>query len=241
MPRYDDDKEKSAMNNSTEHLIASLTTELPPVKRLASPGKRLLGWVALALPISLVLGSVVEQHSFAIVLGERRPFELAFQRLSDARSLIELGAILITALTAGYAALASCQPGRSRKVWMLPVAPFIAWLLLVGESCFRLFEQIGPDQFSFVPHWTCYPSVLATGAAPALVIAILLRRGMLTSPSLSTGLAVLAASALGAVGLRLFHPPDATALLLFWQLFATVTFLALATVAGKVMELREAV
>lgn len=228
------------MTNSTEHLIASLSTDLPPVKRLAAPGKRLLGWVAVALPISLILGSVVEQQSFAIVLGERRPFDLALQRLTEVRSLIELAAILITALTAGYAALSSAQPGRSPRVWMLPVLPFLAWLALVGESCFRLFEQVGPDQFSFAPHWTCYPSVLATGFAPALVIAILLKRGMLISPSLSTGLGVLAASALGAVGLRLFHPPDATALLLFWQLFATVTFLVIATAVGKILELREA-
>jgi hypothetical protein len=34
----------------------------------------------------------------------------------------------------------------------------------------------------------------------------------------------LAASALGAVGLRLYHPPDATVILLLWQFIATVTF-----------------
>ena len=204
------------------------------MKRLASPAKRLAGWVAVALPVSLIMGSLVEQQSFAIVLGDRQPFALALERLSDARSLLELAAILLTALSAGYAALCGSQPGRDARVWMLPLAPFLAWLALVGESCFQLFQQIGPDQFSFAPHWTCYPSVVATGAAPALVMVILLKRGMLASPSITVGQAVLAASALGAVGLRLFHPPDATVLLLMWQLIATVTFLGLAAAASAV-------
>lgn len=218
------------MNNSTENLIAALSQDLPPVKRLASPGRRLVGWMAVALPVSLVMGALVERQSMA----------LAFERLSDARSVLELAAILLTALTAGYAALCGAQPGRAKHVWMLPILPFGAWLALIGESCFRLFEQIGPEQFSFAPHWTCYPSVVATGAAPALVMVILIRRGMLTSPTETVALSVLAASALGAVGLRLFHAPDATALVLLWQLLATVTFLALSSLISAYLNNRSA-
>jgi len=226
------------MNTSTENLIASLSQDLTPVKRLASPGKRLLGWVAVAMPVSLVLGALVEQQSFALVFEQRQSFALAVERLSNWRSLVELAAILLTALTAGYAALCCVQPGRSQKAWMLPVLPFMAWLALITESCWQLFEQIGPDQFSFAPHWTCYPSVVATGAAPALVMVILLKRGMFMSPTRTVGLAVLAASALGAVGLRLFHPPDATVMLLMWQLIATVTFLGLASLVSAVVSRR---
>lgn len=216
------------MNTSTENLIAALSQDLPPVKRLASPGRRLVGWLAIALPVSLVMGALVERQNIS----------LAFERLSDARSLLELAAILLTALTAGYAALCCVQPGRAKHAWMLPVLPFAAWLALIGENCFRLFEQIGPEQFSFAPHWTCYPSVVATGAAPALVLVILIRRGMLTSPTETVALSVLAASALGAVGLRLFHAPDATALVLMWQLIATVTFLALSSLVSSYLNNR---
>jgi len=226
------------MNNATENLIASLAQDLTPVQRLAPPHKRVLGWMAIAFPVSLVMGALVEQQSFALIFGDQQPFALAIERLSNARSLIELAAILLTALTAGYAALCCVQPGRAKNAWMLPVLPFTAWLALVGESCFQLFQQIGPEQFSFAPHWTCYPSVVATGAAPALVMVILLKRGMLTSPSVTVGLAVLAASALGAVGLRLFHPPDATAMLLMWQLIATITFLALSSLISAYMSRR---
>ena len=220
------------MNMSTNDLIANLSQDLPPVQRLAHPAKRLLMWIGIAFPVSLIMGALVEQQSFALVFVDGESFALAKERLTDWRSLLELGAIFATALTAGYAALCGTQPGRAPHAWVLPVFPFAAWLALVTESCFELYQQIGPDQFSFAPHWTCYPSVVATGAAPVLVMVIMLKRGMLASPSVTVGMAVLAASALGAVGLRLFHPPDATAMLLMWQLIATLTFYGAASLVS---------
>ena len=121
---------------------------------------------------------------------------------------------------------------------MLPVVPFAVWLSLVGENCWRLFEQIGAAQFSLAPHWTCYPSVAATGFAPALVMVVLLKRGALLTPTVTVALGTLAAAALGAVGLRLYHPPDATAMLMLWQLIATVTFLGLASLVSSYMAKR---
>ncbi|HEY9163233.1 MAG TPA: NrsF family protein [Magnetovibrio sp.] len=211
--------------NLTDDLIADLAGDLTPVKRLDHPAKRLAKWLALALPVSLLLGAVVEQQHLTLALA----------RIQDPRIVMELGAIFLTALSAGYAALCSTQPGRLSKAWALPIVPFALWLSLVGENCWRLFEQIGPDQFSFAPHWTCFPSVAATGFAPALVMVVLLKRGAWLTPSATVALGTLAASALGAVGLRLYHPPDATALLMLWQLIATVTFLSL---AGLVSSLR---
>lgn len=206
------------MTKTTDNLITDLAGDLKPVRRLAHPAKRLAKWLVIALPVSLLLGALVEQQHVA----------LAVERIRDPRILLELTAILLTAISAGYAALCCVQPGRSTKAWMLPIAPFTLWLSLIGENCWRLFEQVGPDQFSFGPHWTCYPSVAATGFAPALVMVVLLKRGALLTPTQTVALGTLAAAALGAVGLRLYHPPDATAMLLLWQIIATVTFLAIA-------------
>lgn len=205
-------------NNLTDNLIAELAADVAPVRRLAHPAKRLVKWMAVALPASLLLGALVEQQHLM----------LAMERIRDGRVLLELAAILLTALSAGYAALCNVQPGRFSRAWILPIAPFVFWLSLVGENCWRLFERIGPDQFSFAPHWTCFPSVAATGFAPALVMVVLLKRGAWLTPATTVALGTLAAAALGAVGLRLYHPPDATALLMLWQLIATVVFLGLA-------------
>lgn len=205
--------------NLTDDLIGELSHDLKPVRRLDHPAKRLMKWLVLAFPVSLLLGAAVEQQHFA----------LALDRIQDARIVLELMAIFATALAAGYAALSSIQPGRSNKVWWLPVAPFLVWVSLIGENCWRLFERIGPDQFSFAPHWVCFPTVAATGFAPALVIAVFLSRGAFVHPTATIAFGTLAAAALGAVGLRLYHPPDATALLMLWQLIATVTFFGLAS------------
>jgi hypothetical protein len=213
------------MSLSTDDLIAQLAGNLPPVTRLAPPLKRLLNWLMVALPVSLVLGALVEQQHLS----------LALTRLKEPRILLELGAIFATALTAGYAALSTAQPGRSQHIWLLPMLPFLAWLSLVGESCLQLIEQIGLDQFSFAPHWSCYPSVVATGFAPAVLMVVLLSRGAVLRPTLTIVLGTLAASALGAVGLRLYHPPDATVILLLWQFIATVTFSGLAGLISNYM------
>ena len=216
------------MSPTTDDLIAQLGGNLPPVTRLAHPFKRLLHWLMIALPMSLVLGALLEQQHLS----------LALTRPQEPRLLWELGAIFATALTAGYAALSTAQPGRSQHIWLLPVLPFLTWLSLVGESCLQFIDQIGLAQFSFAPHWSCYPTVVATGFAPAVLMVVLVNRGAVLRPTQTIVLATLAASALGAVGLRLYHPPDATVILLLWQFIATVTFLGLAGLISNYMVTR---
>lgn len=206
----------------TEDLINILSQDLNAVERMATPGKRLLFWLVIALPISLVLGSVVEQKTLGIDTTQ-----LAVSRLGDIGMVMELIAILATAISAGFAALSSSQPGRSKQVWFLPIIPLLTWMALVGEGCWKLWLEIGPDKFSFVPHWSCYPSVVATGAIPAIALVIMLRQNTLFNPIITVGFATLGAAALGAVGLRLFHPPDATVMLMLWQLVATISFFLL--------------
>jgi len=206
----------------TDDLIAQLAGGLAPVKRMPHPGMRMLSWFALALPLSLFLGALLEDKNVLFAL----------ERIQDPSILAELVAILATALTAGYAALCCAQPGRSTKAWMLPVVPFVTWLYLIGENCLNLYEQIGPGQFSYAPIWACFPAIATTGFAPALVLVVLLRRGVLGQPTISAALAALAAAALGAVGLRLFHEPDATVMLLLWELIATITLMAVASLVS---------
>ncbi|MDH5772277.1 MAG: NrsF family protein [Rhodospirillaceae bacterium] len=212
----------------TEDLINILSQDLSPVERLASPGKRLLFWLAIALPISLILGSVVEQKTLGIDTTQ-----LAVSRLGDMRMVIEIIAIFATAISAGFAALSSAQPGRSKQVWLLPIVPLLTWMALVGEGCWQLWLEIGADKFTLAPHWSCYPSVVATGAVPAIALVLMLRRTTLFNPTVTVGFATLGAAALGAVGLRLFHPPDATVMLMLWQLVATVSFFIISGIVAS--------
>ena len=216
-------------NKNTDTLIKALAADLAPVRRLSQPGKRLTVWVLVAFPLSLLLGALVEGQNIM----------LAFDRISDPRLVAELAAILATALTAGYAALSSAQPGRSPHMWVLPVVPFLVWLGLVGESCFTLWVKIG-DQINFAPEWVCVPSVMATGAVPTLVIVLMIKRGTILNAPLTAMLATLAAAALGAVGLRLFHQPDAVVLVFLWQLIATIGLFVCSGITAAYMQHRAA-
>ena len=232
---------RDTATRDTERLIDVLAADLAPVERLRSPARRLFAWLAAALPVSLILGALVERAGLGGPLATPgAAVAQTLSRLGEPYALAEMAAILATAAAAGYAALASIQPGRSRALWALPIAPFLIWLAFVGEGCWQLWRQLGPDQFSFAPHWTCFPSVAATGAAPAILLVLMLRRGALTSPAPTAALAALAAAALGAVGLRLFHPPDATWLMLIWQFVATIVFFAASGVVAALLARRGA-
>ena len=72
----------------------------------------------------------------------------------------------------------------------------------------------------------CLPVIALVGAGPALVMAVMIRRGAPLYPHLAVGLGGLAAAALGNVGLRFFHPVDASFMVLVWQ-FGSVALLAI--------------
>jgi len=216
-------------NTEMDKLISALAVDLAPVQRLRPPAVRLAVWVFFALPISLLLGALVESQNI----------QLAADRLQDPRMLVELIAILATALSAGYAALCCVQPGRSRFAWTLPIVPFLTWLALIGESCWTLWQNVG-GQISFAPHWVCVPAVISTGAVPTVLIVMMIRRGAVLNAPLTVMLTTLAASALGAVGLRLFHQPDAVALVFMWQLIATFMFFVISGLAAAYMQNRAA-
>uniref|UniRef100_UPI00235F4F2A NrsF family protein n=1 Tax=Providencia rettgeri TaxID=587 RepID=UPI00235F4F2A len=67
--------------------------------------------------------------------------------------------------------------------------------------------------------------ILAGSILPAILIFLMVRRGAPIAPMSTFGLATLAATALAAAALRLFHAQDASVMLLVWQL-GTVALLA---------------
>ncbi|MBT3938241.1 MAG: DUF1109 family protein [Pelagibacterales bacterium] len=216
------------MTTTTDDLISQLTRNLPPVTRLGHPLKRLLKWFMVALPLSLLLGALVDQQHLS----------MARKSVQDLRFFVDFGIIFTTALTAGYATLSSAQPGRSQYIWLLPVLPFLIWLSLIGESCIQLIDQIGSTQFSLIPHWSCYSSVIATGFVPALLMVVMLKRSAVLRLSHTILLGTLATSALGAIGLHLYHPSDVTAVLLLWQFITMVMLLGLARLISNYMSNR---
>lgn len=196
----------------TEQLIRSLAREAEPVERLPHPVWRAMAWALL---------SVAYVALIVVAVGVRPDIT---EKLQDPRFVIEVGAALLTSVMAAAAAFCAGCPGR--PVWerFAPLPFLIVWLASLGEGCWRQWVQIGADgrlQFDLM----CFGAIFALSLLPAMLIFAMIRRGAPIAPMSTTGLATLAATALAAAALRLFHPQDVSLMLLVWQ-FGSVVLLA---------------
>lgn len=197
----------------SEELIQSLAADATPVRRLPHPAWRMATWMAISL--AFVAG-------FVWVVGLRADLT---EKLNDTTFLIELAAALLTSMMAAAAAFCSSCPGR--PVWeRFAPFPFMAlWLASLGEGCWHQWEIAGPAGLVLQVDLVCFEGILAGSILPAILIFLMVRRGAPIAPMSTFGLATLAATALAAAALRLFHAQDASVMLLVWQL-GTVALLA---------------
>ena len=205
----------------TDELMQRLAEIPDPVSRLSPPPIRVAGWFALAIPY---VGLVV------LVMSPRSDLTVKF---SDVGYLIEQSAALLTGLTASLAAFASTVPGFDRRVLFLPALPFAIWFATLALGCIRSWLEFGPEGLALQPDWYCFPAILLVGMVPAIAMAVMLRRGAPLTPHVSTALGGLAAAGLGNFGLRLFHPQDASIMVLVWQMGTVFVLTALAGWAGR--------
>ncbi len=207
----------------TDELIERLAQTLEPVSRLRPPPARTALWLAVGIPYITLM---------VVVMSPRSDL---FTKLSDPAYLIEQSAALATGITAGLAAFASVVPGFDRRILLLPLFPFAIWLGSLGLGCLESWIQFGPDGLSLYPDWFCFPAILLVGMVPAIAMALMLRRGAPLTPHVSTALGGLAAAGLGNFGLRLFHPQDASIMVLVWQMGTVFVLTALAGWAGHLL------
>lgn len=207
----------------TDTLIQRLAENPDPVSRLPPPSNRLVTWLALAVPYIAIVVLVMSPRSDLIA------------KLSDAPYLIEQVAALATGVTAALAAFASIVPGFDRRFLLLPVLPFAVWFGSLGLGCLQSWLQFGAGGLSLQPDWFCFPAIILVGMVPAIAMAFMLRRGAPLTPHLTTALGGLAAAGLGNFGLRLFHPQDASIMVLVWQMGTVVVLAALAGWMGRLL------
>ena len=205
----------------TEDLIDRLARESGPVRPLAPPAQRVLGWLAVALGFAAAM---------VWAIGPRPDLT---ERLLEARFLFEQGAALATGITAAVAALALTLPDAARVWRWVPVIPGAAWLGTLGLGCARDWAQMGPEGLRLTPDPECFFYIALIGSLPLLVLVLMLRRGAPLRPSWSLGLAALAAAAIGNFGLRLFHMQDAALMVLVWQVGAVALIAAIAALCGR--------
>jgi hypothetical protein len=205
----------------TSDLITRIAAGSGPVRLLPAPWLRGLLWLATSAPYVAIV----------VMLGPM-PSDLG-PLPHDAQFLIEQAATLATAITAAVVAFCSVVPGYDRRLLLLPLVPFAAWLATLGEGCLRDWFRLGAQGLELRPDWSCLPSAAWIGIVPAVAMVIMLRRGAPLFPRASIALGGLAVAALANFGLRLFHLGDASVMVLFWHFGSVAVLAAVASFVGR--------
>jgi len=209
------------MTDHTDRLIERMMGDLEPVRPLPHPWIRTAAWFALAIPY------------VTLVVFANSPRADLVSKVTELRFMIEEMAALATGLTAATAAFAVTIPDYNRKIIALPALPVAIWLGSLTQGCLESWVQVGPDSLLLKPDWFCFPAIVLVGAVPAITMAIMLRRGAPLMPCATVALGGLAAAGLGDFGLRLFHSPDASLMVLVWQFGSVVVLTFLAGCTGR--------
>lgn len=204
----------------TDELIASLAAGLRPVRRTPSPARGMAIWLAAGL---------VNIAAVLLWMGVRA--DLA-TRLGDAWWLTEQGTIALTAIVAGYAAYCSALPDRPRWLGALAVAAGALWLGMLGAGCIEAWIRLGGAGLAVSADLLCLPKIALVGAGPAIAFVWLARRAAPLRPATTLALGALGAAAIGDFGLRLFHPIDASVMVLIWQAGSVALLTALGGLLG---------
>jgi hypothetical protein len=191
---------------NTDALIRDLVATAKPVKPLARPEVRALGWTVFAL---LAVTAVMAIHGID-------PGQVGAV-LSDPRALGEAVATLATAISAAIAAFQSTVPGAGRRWFFVPFVSLAAWVLLTGAGCAADYAAMGPSAFGLRLDTDCFLPGAIAAAVLTLVLVVLLKRGAPLVPRWTLVFAGMAVAAAVNFGLLVLHEGDISFMLLVWH------------------------
>lgn len=205
----------------SEELIRRLAADAKPVRRLLHPIRRTLAWFMISLAYAAGL---------VVAFGLRQDF---YARVAEPRFLVEFVAALLTAMMAAAAAFCSTCPGRPLWERLAPF-PFLAlWLACIGEGCRRELALSGIQALHLKLEFSCFWEILASSAAPAALILVMVRRGAPIAPYLTTALSALAAASLAAAAILLIHRQESSVMVLVWQFGSVIALTGFAALFGR--------
>lgn len=207
----------------TPDLIATLASNMEPVRRLRPPAIRALCWLLLAAVLLALI---------AVSQGIRP--DLA-QRLRDPIFAVSMAASLLTGISAAIAAFELSLPDRSRLWLLLPLPAVVLWLSNIGYQCLVQWISVNPDGISLGEAADCLATLVLTSLPLSLTMLVMLRYAAPLRPTVTTLMGSLAVAAITATALSLFHVIDATMMILMWNLGTAVLLMGLGGLFGRRM------
>ncbi|MBR0651813.1 DUF1109 domain-containing protein [Roseomonas terrae] len=212
----------------TDELIGRLATELQPVRRLSSPGRRAALWLGFA---ALVIGA------FTIAVGPRHDL---MDYLSDPHEAMQLAFMVATGVLSAVAAFQLALPDRSGHWVLLPLPAALLWGGSLGMGCMAEVARLGPEALAFGTAWSCFRFIVLMGVPLAASMVWMLRHAGPVRPVPVAVLGGLAGAALSSAGLSLFHHLEAALMVLFWHGGGTLLVVLGFLLAGRRWQAREA-
>lgn len=192
--------------NDIEVLIEQLAAHAGPVKRLSSPMRRTLVWLALA---SATVGGIVAAHGL-------RPDLL--EAMSVPGAAIEWIASVLTGALAAFAVFQISVPGRSPSWAWLPFPAAALWVAGMGLGCLHDIKQTGAVAFAFeLSGVECTRAIALISVPLGLVLLVMVRHAGVVRPGPTAMLTALSAAALSAAGVSLIHQGESALMLLLWH------------------------
>lgn len=206
----------------TDRLIADLTQDLKPVKRLPRVALRAGLWAAITL-------GAIAVAICAFTKGLREDLGAA---LHNSVFYSETLAIVAAGVLATVAAFRLCVPDtRVRPDVRAMIALFsLIWFGLIGGQLGK--AGLAPPEPAGEP---CLTDLSLFMAVPLLAVVFMAMRAASTFPALAGYCAVLAAGSFGALGMRLLCPNDDPAHLLAWHFLPVMIFAICGLPLGKIL------
>jgi RNA polymerase sigma factor (sigma-70 family) len=189
--------------------------------RLRPPLLRAGLWLLLA---AVIIGLLTVSHGLSPRFAER---------MQDVTFVTGMFASLLTGVLAAIATFMLSLPDRSRLWLLLPSPPLIVWLSNIGYQCFAGWVSLPPGAVTVEAASSCVATLVLTSLPLSLVMLAMLRYAALLRPISVILMGSLAVSALTSVALSMFHPLDATVMVLGWNLGTAVLFTGLAALFGR--------
>jgi hypothetical protein len=206
---------------NTDDLIAELSSTATPVRRLAPPMARALGWLAAIAVLAAV----------PIVLRSNLP--VFAQRAADPRMAIELFATLATGVAGVIAAFHLSIPGRS-SAWAWLPAPFaLLWVVVSGVGCLQFLPEQEQAGWALGQRHYCFFFLLGVGLPLAGLLVLVLRRAHPLQPRLVASVGALGVAGLAAFILQFFHPFDITVMDMATHLVALAILVGFLDLVGR--------
>jgi hypothetical protein len=180
-------------------LIRALGADLTPIRRLASPALRALGWLVMVGAIGVAFATVADVHAM-------------MRRFAAAPDIWLAGTgSMLTAVLAVLAAFQLSLPDRKAAWALLPLPAVVVWIGASGIGCLRQWLVPNTHPATLEEAESCLAFILCISIPLSILLVAMQRQGHSLRPNLAAVVGGLACAAAAASLLNFIHPYDAAA------------------------------